>query len=207
LADYRAILAVSDAIRGLLHSSYRRELFDNTPLEFEVYTTRDFTSRGLENGITLFLYRIFIQGSNRIAPGRIGSNGRRQRPQLPLELHYLVTVWARQHTLQHSLAAWTMRTLEDNALLSSGVLNAGGRDVFRPDETVEIALAEMRTEDLFRIWEVLGPSPYHLSIPYLARVVSVESIERMPAAEGPPVQERELRAGPPERGEEGPTWA
>lgn len=177
-------------MRGVLRGSHRREDFDDTPLEFEIYTSRDFTTRAIENGVTLFLYRIYINGTNRLAPGRIGPDGRRRRPQLPLELHYLVTIWARQHTLQHTLAAWTMRTLEDNALLQPGVLNAGGRDIFGPEETVELSLAEMRTEDLFRIWEVLGPNPYHLSIPYLARVVPVESIERALESAGPPVQER-----------------
>lgn len=182
-------------MRGLLRSSYRREDFDNTPLEFEINTTRDFTTRTIENGVTVFLYRIYINGSNRVPPGRIGPDGHRRRPHLPLELHYLITIWAQQHTLQHSLAAWTMRTLEDNALMQSGVLNAGGRNIFRPEETVELSLAEMRTEDLFRIWEVLGPSPYHLSIPYLARVVPIESIEPVPESEGPPVQERVFQQG------------
>ncbi len=195
MADHRAITAVSEAVRGVLRSSYRREDFDGTELEFEIYTTADFTTRTIENGVTLFLYRIYIAGSNRIPPGRIGLDGRRRRPQLPLELHYLVTIWAKQYTLQHSLAAWTMRTLEDNALLGSGVLDAGGRTTFRPDEAVELSLAEMRTEDLFRIWEVLGPSPYRLSIPYLARVVAVESVERVPSTEGPPVQDRTFREG------------
>lgn len=194
MADYRAITAVSEAIRGVLRSSYRRADFDDTELEFEIYTSRDF-SRSITNGITVFLYRVYIQGTNRIPPGRIGLDGRRRKPQLPLELHYLITVFAGQYTLQHSLAAWAMRTLEDNALLTASVLNAGGQAIFRPEETVEVCLAEMRTEDLFRIWEVLGATPYHLSIPYLARVVAIESIERLPEAEGPPVQDRTLRMG------------
>ena len=190
MADHRAITGVSEAIGSLLRSSYRRDDFDNTELQFEIFTTRDFTSHQIENGVTLFLYRIYINGANRIPAGTLGSDGRRRRPQLPLELHYLITIWARQYSLQHSLAAWTMRTLEDNALLQSGVLNAGGRNIFRPEETVELSLAEMRTEDLFRIWEVLGPNPYNLSIPYLARVVAIESTERVPEDEGPPVQDR-----------------
>jgi hypothetical protein len=194
MADYRAILAVSEAIRGVLRSSYRREDFDNTPLEFEIYTTQDMT-RTIENGVSIFLYRLYIHGANRLPPGQIGRDGRRLMPQLPLELHYLITIWAGQHTLQHSLAAWTMRTLEDNALLPAGVLNAGGRNIFRPREAVELCLAEMRTEDLFRIWEVLAPRAYNLSIPYLARVVPIESIEREPEADGPPIQEREFQLG------------
>jgi hypothetical protein len=192
MADFRAVLAVSEALRGVLRSSYRREDFDNTELEFEINTPQQFNSRRVQNGITIFLYRIYINGVNRIPPGRLDASGRRQRPLLPLELHYLVTIWAQEHTLQHSLAAWTMRTLEDNALLNAGVLNAGGAHVFRPDELVEIALAEMRTEDLFRIWDVLGATPYQLSIPYLARVVPIESQVQLPT-EGPAVQTRGLR--------------
>jgi hypothetical protein len=195
MADFRAVLAVSEAMCGVLRTSYRREDFDDTELEFEVNTPQQFSGRRIQNGITLFLYRIYIAGSNRIPAGRIGPDGRRQRPLLPLELHYLVTVWAQEHTLQHSLATWTMRTLEDNALLNAGVLNAGGASVFRPDECVEICLAEMRTEDLFRIWEVLGATPYQLSIPYLARVVAIESTVMVPAAEGPPIQTRRFQYG------------
>jgi len=195
VADFRAVLAVSEAMRGVLRSAYRREDFDDTQLEFEINTPQQFKSRQIQNGITIFLYRIYINGSNRIPAGRIGADGRRQRPLLPLELHYLVTTWAQEHTLQHSLATWAMRTLEDNALLTAGVLNAGGTTVFRPEEAVELCLAEMRTEDLFRIWDVLAATPYQLSIPYLARVIPVESLVRMPPAEGPPIQDRILRHG------------
>lgn len=193
MADFRAVLAVSEAMRGVLRSSYRREDFDNTELEFEINTPQQFSSRRIANGVTIFLYRIYINGVNRIPAGRLDVTGRRQRPLLPLELHYLVTVWAAEHTLQHSLATWTMRTLEDNALLNAGVLNAGGANVFRQDESVELSQAEMRTEDLFRIWDVLGANPYQLSMPYLARVVPVESLVRLPAADGPPIQTRGVR--------------
>lgn len=190
MANFRAILSVSEAIRGILRSSYRSEEFNNSPLEFEIYTSNDFNVRTIQNGVTIFLYRIYINGSNRSPAGRIGHDGRRQRSQLPLELHYLVTIWAQQYSLQHSLAAWTMRILEDNGLIHPAVLNAGGRNIFRAEETVELSLAEMRTEDLIRIWEVLGTNSYHLSIPYLARYVPVESIEHIPDADGPPVQDR-----------------
>jgi hypothetical protein len=193
VADFRAVLSVSEAMRGVLRSSYRREDFDDTELEFEINTPQQFSSRRLQNGITIFLYRMYINGVNRIPAGRVDASGRRQRPLLPLELHYLVTIWAQEHTLQHSLATWTMRTLEDNALLNAGVLNAGGANVFRQDEVVEISLAEMRTEDLFRIWDVLGATPYQLSIPYLARVVPIESLVHVPAPDGPPIQTRGLR--------------
>jgi hypothetical protein len=195
MADIRAALAVSEALRGVLRSSYVRNDFDNTELVFEINTPQQFTSNRPQNGITIFLYRIYISGANRIPAGRIDLNGRRQKPLLPLELHYLVTVWAQEYTLQHTLATWVMRTIEDNALLNAGVLNAGGTQIFRADEAVEICLAEMRTEDLFRIWDVLAATPYQLSIPYLARVVGIESLVHLPAPDGPPIQTRGMRYG------------
>ena len=194
MADFRSVLAVSEAIRGVLRSSYRPGDFDNTPLEFEIYTTRDIATP-IENGVSLFLYRLYIHGTNRIPAGALGNDGRRRAPLLPLELHYLVTIWAGQHTLQHSLAAWTMRTLEDNALLPATLLNAGGGSTFGATESVELTIADMRTEDLFRIWEVLGPRAYNLSIPYLARVVPVESARTLPGPEGAPVQDRTVEFG------------
>ncbi len=194
MADFRSVLAVSEAIRGVLRSSYRPEDFDNTPLEFEIYTTRGIASP-IENGVSLFLYRLYIHGANRIPAGTLGNDGRRRAPLLPLELHYLVTIWAGQHTLQHSLAAWTMRTLEDNALLPATLLNAGGDSTFGATESVELTLADMRTEDLFRIWEVLGPRAYNLSIPYLARVVPIETVRTLPGPEGAPVQDRTIEFG------------
>jgi hypothetical protein len=120
---------------------------------------------------------------------------------LPIEVHFLMTIWAGQPSLQHALAGWTMRVMEDLSLMPSGLLNAAAPGTFDSDETVEITLAELRTEDLLRIYEVLSPNLYQLSVPYMARVIQIEA--RGPSLEraGPLVQERRQDAGrlvPPE---------
>ena len=190
MADYRAIMGVSEAIMFLLRSSYRREDFNNE-LEFKVFTSKDF-AKPISSGASLFLYRIYPNGVNRNPAGRIGRDGRRLRSQLPVELHFLVTVWGKEPSLQHTLAGWIMRTLEDTPILPSGLLNAIGPDIFRDDETVEISLAELKTEDLLRIWDVLGLNVYQLSVPYVARIVNIES--QQSDAEGIVVQERKLQS-------------
>ena len=86
-----------------------------------------------------------------------------------------------------------MRTLEDTPILPPAVLNSVAADTFREDELIQICLADLRTEDLFRIWDVLDLDIYQLSVPYLARVVSIESLQRQPVAGGP-VQDRTLDA-------------
>jgi len=192
VADYRAILGVSEAIINLLRTSYRPEDFNNE-LEFKIFTSRDFANPPFSNGISLFLYRIYPNGVHRIPAGRIAPDGRRQQTQLPLDLHFLLTVWGGEASLQHSLAGWMMRTLEDTPILSAGILNAGVPGVFRDDETVEISLADLRTEDLLRIWEVLGQTAYHLSVPYQARIITIESSQSIVPPPGPVVQERALQ--------------
>ncbi len=201
MADHRAIAGVCEAVVGLLRTSCCPDDFNNE-LEFKLFTSKDFADNTIANGASLFMYRIFCNGAHRIPSGRIGLDGRQMDTKLPLELHFLITIWAKDASLQYALAGWIMRVLEDTPVLPAGVLNSALPNVFHPDETVEIGLADLRTEDLFRIWDVLGLNVYQLSIPYLARVVHIDSMQRL--RESALVQERELEAAsfaptPPER--------
>lgn len=193
MADFRAITGVSEAVVELLRTSYRPEVFNNE-LEFKVFTSRDFANNIISNGASLFMYRVFVNGVHRSPPGRLRADGRRDQTQLPVELHFLITVWGKDASMQNTLAGWIMRTLEDTPMLPAGVLNAVVPGVFQPDETVDILPAELRTEDLFRIWDVLGLNAYQLSIPYVARVIHIESSEPLPDDGHSPVQTRQYNA-------------
>lgn len=187
MATFRAISAVSETLVHLLASRFSPEEFQMNSLEFEVYLASDFASP-MEAGVSVFLYRMFINSVQRTPPGRIRPDGRRLRPPLPIDLHFLVTAWARDASLQHSIAGWMMRVLEDTPILSAGLLNHGGLDIFEPEETVELAVAEIDTETLFRIWEVIGTNTYQISVPYVARQVRIESDRAI--STGDPVQQR-----------------
>lgn len=187
MATYRAISAVSDAIVHLLESQYSPDDFDGNSLQFKVYLARDFLSP-MDAGVSVLLYRIYPNGTYRTPPGRLGPDGQRQRPMLPLDLHFLITAWAKDASLQHSIAGWMMRILEDTPSLPPGLLNHRLPNTFQSDETVELCLAELTTEELFRIWEVIVNNAYQISIPYVARNVRIESIQTI--LQGEPVQER-----------------
>jgi hypothetical protein len=195
MADFRAIRAVGDALMGLLQTSYRPEDFNDIVADFRMFTSRDFTNNAITNGASLFMYRLFCNGAFRIPPGRINADGRRADTQLPVELHFLITVWGGEASYQYELAGWIMRLLEDTPILPSAVLNSTTPNVFHADETVDITLAELRTEDLFRIWDVLGVNAYQLSIPYVARVVHIESTHSRADEYDRRVQERIQRSG------------
>ena len=187
MATYRAISAVSDAIVHLLESQYSPENFDGNLLQFKVYLTRDFINP-MDAGVSVFLYRIYPNSSHRTPEGRIGPDGRRQRPMLCLDLHFLITAWAKDASLQHAIAAWMMRILEDTPSLPSGLLNHRFANTFKSDENVQLVLAELTTEELFRIWEVIVNNAYQISIPYAARPIRIESVETF--SQGEPVQDR-----------------
>jgi hypothetical protein len=189
MATHQAISAVSDALAHLLESRYSPDDFNLNTLEFKVYLASDFATP-MDAGVSVFLYRVFVNHNNRSPAGRTDVMGRRFRPMLPLDLYFLLTAWAKDASLQHTIAAWMMRTLEDYPSLPAGLLNHRGVEVFHPEETVELAAAELETETLFRIWEVIVNNAYQISVPYIARNVKIESPTW--TEEHAPIQEREL---------------
>ncbi|MBV8901863.1 MAG: DUF4255 domain-containing protein [Verrucomicrobia bacterium] len=187
MATSSAIAASCEAIVRLLRSSYTPADFNNAPLDFQVYVPEDFLNP-MDEGVSLFLYRIYHDGTYRTPPGRTQVDGKKGRTKLPLELHFLLTAWAKKASLQHEIAGWAMRTLEDNPVLYPSLLNTYRPDVFSPEETVAVVLAQLSVEDMFHIWEVLINHVYQLSVPYVARVVQIEST--LTVVQGGAVRER-----------------
>ncbi len=189
MADYRAISAVSEAVVELLQARYAADpRYFNNQLEFRVYLAKDF-AQPMSAGVSVFLYRIYPNGTVRTPRGRPTPQGQRFRNQLPLDLHFLLTAWAQDPSLQHLIAGWMMRVLEDTPTLPPGLLNQRHAELFRADEGVTITPTELSTEELFRIWEVIVDKAYQISVPYVARAVKIES-SVLVSGDGAPIQER-----------------
>jgi len=187
MATTSAISATTESVIRLLRNAYDPAQFNNAQLDFQVYVANDFLSP-MDEGVSLLLYRIYHDGSPRTPPGRLQSDGQRERTKLPLELHFMLTAWAKQATLQHEIAGWMMRTMEDNPIFYPSLLNSYKPNVFYPDETVSVSLAQLSVEDMFDIWDVMIRHVYQLSVPYVARVVELEST--LPLVQGVPIQQR-----------------
>lgn len=110
-----------------------------------MYQLKDFDAP-MTVGISLFLYRVAVNLTQRNQPSRPSANGTPRKRALPLDLHYLLTPWAGTAERQQRLLGWAMRTLEDSPVLPAGFLNNHGPDpsVFRPDEGVELTFDPMR---------------------------------------------------------------
>src|SRR5215216_5245028 len=120
MARHQAIATTGQAIIQLLADACPRPEFDAA--RFELYQLRDFQAP-IEEGVTLFLYRVSINGSRRNLPPTVGPDGRRYRPPVPLDLHYLLTAWAKTAARQQRLFGWAVRALQDVPVLPASLLN------------------------------------------------------------------------------------
>jgi hypothetical protein len=172
MARYQAIAAMSEAVLGLLRTASAGGEFDG--VELSHYGSASFQSP-MSLGLSLYLYRISVNAA-RNRPWRLGPDGRRYRPSIPLDAHFLLTAWAEDPIKQQRMLGFAIRTLEDTPILPAGVLNqhAPEPDVFRPDETVELVFESVSVQDASYIWEV-AQTKEQPSATYVARMIELES--------------------------------
>jgi hypothetical protein len=188
MATHRGIESTCQTVVQILRDNYDPAAF-NRDLEFTVLSAGGF-DKGLAAGVSLFVYRVLVGDTPRTPAGRRNELGERLEPQLPVDIHFILTAWAPDASLQQGITGWMMRTMADHRVLPPGLLNKMSPEVFREDETVEVLDGELVSEDLFRLWELLGSMTYQISVPYLARNVRLESDRAV--ANAPVVRERVL---------------
>jgi hypothetical protein len=188
VAKAQAIAVTGQTILGLLADNIPKSEFTNP--RFEFYQPVN-PSPPIDEGITLFLYRVDVNSSLRNLPAKTGLDGITRRPPLPLDLYYLLTVWAKDTVKQQRILGWAMRTLEDSPVISAGRLNHFGTetDVFQPNEKVEIVFNSLSLQDMSNLWSAFKVS-LPTSVAYIARVVGIDST--IPTDEFAPVQTRAM---------------
>ncbi len=187
MATCRAVAAVSRAMLKLLEDGCPRDEFPNA--QFELRQALDFQKGALGEGVSLFLYRVAINGTRRARPGRVEPDGRRFRPALPLDLCYALCVWGRTIDVQHRLIGYAMRALDDTPILPPALLNQHGPEsaTFGTQEAVELVCDPVTLQDLHVLWDLLKPN-VPLVTTYVARLVPIDS--EIVVAEAPLVQTR-----------------
>lgn len=177
MATYNAIAATSDAIRRLLDNACPRDDFPG--VDFKLFQSSDF-KEGMDFGISIYLYRVAVNTTHRNRQPRIGLDGRRYLPPMPLDLFYLLSAWASEAKQQQRLLGWAVRTLEDTPTIPSGFLNLDVpvAETFGANETVEVVMDVVAPADMHNLWDAFRISQQRseqLSVTYVARMVLIES--------------------------------
>lgn len=173
MANYRAIAATSTALAGLLRDRYPRDEF-GAGLDISLYQARDFESP-MQDGFSIYLFRVAVNGAMRNLTLRRSPDGRRYRPSLPLDLHYMITPWAQDTERQQRMLGWVMRLMEDTSVLSAGHLNhyMPETDTFGAQEGIEVVCDPLSLNDYLTLWDRLRRLPS--SATYALRMVLIDS--------------------------------
>lgn len=186
MATHRAISAIGKSIVGLLAEKCPKPEF--TGATFVLFQSSDLAaSKHPSFGISLCLCRVSINATQRNPVSPTTPDGRRIRPPLPLDLHFVLTAWAKTPDRQHDLLGWAMCILDENPILTAATLNrfAGGTSaVFGPEESVEVVPASLDFEQMSAVAE-LAQIRQQPAIVYIARPVWMQLPGSQPILVGP----------------------
>ena len=200
MAGYTAIAAVGKSIERLFAQAFlERQPVPTKSAKAVLIRTEDLESGGIKKlvgdiGLTILLYRVDFNKTVRAAwAARAGEDG---RSHLALDLHFLITPWADNAEHQHMIIGRAMQVMERVAMLAGPLLyepslpTPGYDDEPRAGsmDSVQVMLEEISTEALMRTFDSL-PGDYHLSVPYVARVVRIDSLAEVVA---PPVIDADI---------------
>jgi hypothetical protein len=202
MAGFTGIAAVGTSIERLLMQAFsERPPIPNKASKAALIRTEDLADDTLiknligDLGLTILLYRVDFNKTMRAAWSAVGNAD--GRGYLALDLHYLLTPWADNAEHQHMIVGRAMQALERTPVLSGPTLYSpnlplpayAGEPKNAPTDAVQILLEEISTEALMRTFDSL-PSDYRLSVPYVARVVRIDTAESIVT---PPVVDAGIR--------------
>ena len=201
MAGYYAIAAVGKSIERLLAAAFsEREPVPGKASKAALVRTEDLADTAIkpwipDYGLSLLLLRVDFNKTMRAAWSAAGyADG---RGYLALDLHYLFTPWAANAEHQQMILGRAMQVLEETPVLSGPLIYMPALPAPEYDDepatavldSVQLTLEEMSTEALMRTFDSL-PCDYRLSVPYVARVVRIDT--RI-ARSRPPVVDADIR--------------
>jgi len=125
--------------------------------------------------LTLFLFDVQEDVSARNRPRvRAEDQGdvKLRRPDMALQLQYLMTPWSANRLTEQAILTRTLRTLYDGAILRGTQLQG---DLAGTDVALKVSLLQLSLEDVTRIWHSVQ-KPFRVSVIYQVRVVPVASL-------------------------------
>ncbi len=188
MANYRAIAAASATLMGTLRDRFPASEF-GSPLTAALYQAKDFVTP-MREGLAICLWRVTPNISRRATGPRTDIFGRRFKPSLPIDLHYLVVPYADTAERQQRLLGWTLRALDDLGPLVASQLNhfLAESDIFAEAETLDMVFDPLGIGDQLSLWDRIKAMPPCAT--YAMRLLMLDSDVALD--EYPLVTERQL---------------
>lgn len=145
-----------------------------------------------ERKLHVYLYQVTPNAALRNVdlPTRDSDGRLVRRPQAALDLHYLLTFYGDDQTLEPDrMLGAVARDLHARPLLTAQLIRdvVGGRaeltgsDLDSAVDSVKFTPTQLSLDDMSRLWSVMVQTPHALSLPYLGTVVLIDALENAPA--------------------------
>ncbi|QNM98662.1 DUF4255 domain-containing protein [Chitinimonas koreensis] len=199
MSGFAGIAAVGKSIERMLNLAFtERQPVAGRNTRAVLVKTEDLMHRNVQTAIgpyalSIFLYRVDFNKAMRAAWSAVGSAD--GHGHLALDLHFLLSAWADNAEHEHLILGRAMQAIEYTPVLSGPLLYAPALAPALADEpqpgsaeAVQLLLEEISTEALMRTFDSL-PTDYRLTVPYVARVVRIDTYEGRPT---PPVTDASI---------------
>lgn len=165
--DHRGISAVAQAVTLVLERSWRADLIDGVTPQFMCYQSRDFADP-MATGLSVLVHQV----TEAPQPGRVPQPDRRNRPGVWVQVHFLVTAWAKSASAEQTLLGWAACTLAEHSVLDTSLLNDAVPGVCRPGETTQVRADS--DQAVTQVWPFVNCT-IQLSLPYVTSVMPLAS--------------------------------
>ena len=188
MSNFLAIATVTATMQTLLQAAIGVDVAGATAT-----TVRpDGSDNGLPpRGLNIYLYQVTPNGAwrNSDLPTRSSDGRQVQRPRVALDLHYLLTFYGTENTLEpQRVLGSAARTLHAQPLLTREQILATQQAAVNNDpnhflrdsdladevELVKFMPLSLSLEELSKLWSVFFQTAYTLSMAYLATTVLIE---------------------------------
>jgi hypothetical protein len=177
MAGFAGIAAAGKSIERLLNAAFAEEqpISDSKRTRAVLVRTTDFEPDLVKTNfssptLSIFLYRVDFNKTMRAAWSAVGSQD--GRGHLAVDLHLLLTAWADNAEFELRIIGRAMQAIETTPMLSGPLLDPIAD--WAPNESVQLVLEDISTEAVMRTFDSL-PTDYRLSVPYIARIVRIDS--------------------------------
>jgi hypothetical protein len=184
-----AIAAVTGALRTLLSKVTDPRFAGEPEYPGAIVTSKPFdeiNADGATNQLNVFLYQITPNATWRGRdPSRIPQRLEEQRPPLALNLHYLLTAYAKDNDdlVAHGLLGRGMSLLNDFAIVAPATITAAiatytsqlqGSDLATQVERVRVSMQVLTIDEMSKLWTMFQ-AKFRVSAVYTVSVVLIDS--------------------------------
>lgn len=186
MSNHLAIATVTATLGDLVHKAAESAVSSSVSLQFGRPTAP--SSGSTERKVHVYLYQVTPNPAlrNNDLPTRDSEGRLTRRPQAALDLHYLLSFYGDDKTLEPDrMVGAVARDLHARPVLSAQAIGDAigsraeltGSDLATAFEQVKFTPAQLSLDEISKLWSVMVQTPHVLSVVYQGTVVLIDAEE------------------------------